>query len=99
MIPAISTAFQVLHGKDLNGKIAVITGANSGIGFETAKSLAFHGCEVIFACRNQKSTENAIQQIWNEKLNAGKKCSFMELDLASLKSVQNFVKELKQRIT
>lgn len=48
---ASSTALQVLHGKDLSGKLAVITGANAGIGLETAKSLAFHGCEVILACR------------------------------------------------
>lgn len=48
---ASTKALEILHGKDLSGKVAIITGANAGIGFETARSLAFHQCEVVFACR------------------------------------------------
>ncbi len=47
---------QVLHGMDLREKTAVVTGANSGIGFEIARTLAFHGCKVIFACRYKSSS-------------------------------------------
>jgi len=46
------TGLQVLHGRDLTDVVAVVTGANSGIGFETAKSLAFQGCTVVLACRD-----------------------------------------------
>lgn len=93
-----STALQVLHGKDLSGKTAVITGCNVGIGFETARSLALHGCEVIMACRNQMATEEAILKIAKEKPAAGKNCRFMNVDLSSLKSVQNFVNEMQRDV-
>lgn len=93
-----STALQVLHGKDLSGKTALITGCNVGIGFETARSLALHGCDVIMACRNQKATEEAITKIAKEKPAAGKKCRFMKLDLGSLKSVQHFVDDVQKEV-
>ena len=48
---------QVLHGMDLSDQVAVITGATSGIGFETAKCLAFHGCTVIIGCRDMVKGE------------------------------------------
>lgn len=93
-----STALQVLHGKDLTDKTAVITGCNAGIGFETARSLALHGCDVIMACRNQKATEEAIVKIAKEKPAAGKRCRFMKMDLSSLKSVQEFVDAIKREV-
>lgn len=93
-----STALQILHGKDLSGKTAVITGCNVGIGFETARSLALHGCDVIMACRNQMATEEAIIRIAREKPAAGKKCRFMKVDLGSLKSVQQFVNEIQKEV-
>lgn len=95
---ASSTALQVLHGRDLKGKLAIITGANIGIGFETARSLALHGCEVIMAGRNRKSTEQAIERIALEKPVAGSKCRFVQLDLASLRSVKEFIDEIKRDV-
>lgn len=76
----------------------MITGCNIGIGFETARSLALHGCDVIMACRNQMATEEAILRIDKEKPAAGKKCRFMKLDLGSLKSVQNFVNDIRKDV-
>ncbi|KAJ8921164.1 hypothetical protein NQ315_013636 [Exocentrus adspersus] len=94
---ASSTALQVLHGRDLNGKIALVTGANAGIGFETARSLAKHGCTVIFACRNLAAAEEAISQIREEKPSAGENCIAIYLDLTSLSSVIQFANTVKSK--
>uniref|UniRef100_A0A1B0BCB9 WW domain-containing oxidoreductase n=1 Tax=Glossina palpalis gambiensis TaxID=67801 RepID=A0A1B0BCB9_9MUSC len=93
-----STALQVLHGKNLHGHVAVITGANSGIGYETARSLAFHGCEVIFACRNKYSTDQAIERIAKERPATRNRLRFAQLDLASFKSVYLFVEDIKSKV-
>lgn len=58
-----STTEDVLEKADLSGKIAIVTGANSGIGFETAKSLALHGVHVIMACRDSSKAHQAIDKI------------------------------------
>ena len=42
---------------DLSGKVAVVTGANTGIGYETAKALAVMGAHTIIACRSQQRAE------------------------------------------
>jgi len=86
-----STADQVLLGSDLTGKFVVITGANSGIGFETAKSLAKHGANIVLACRNLKKAEAAIEQISKDRVDV--KVIAMQLDLASLKSIKQFAKD------
>lgn len=39
---------------DLSGKVAVVTGGNAGIGYETAKALALMGAQTIIACRSQE---------------------------------------------
>lgn len=80
----------MLHGRDLTGKTALITGSNAGIGFETAKSLAKHGCTVIMACRNLAAAEEAINQIKEDKPAAGDNCIAIYLDLTSLSSVVSF---------
>uniref|UniRef100_A0A1B6E0E8 WW domain-containing oxidoreductase n=1 Tax=Clastoptera arizonana TaxID=38151 RepID=A0A1B6E0E8_9HEMI len=92
-----STALQVLHGLDLNHRVAIVTGANCGIGFETARALALHGCNVILACRNLDSAHAAIQKIKNEKPNAV--CHAFKLDLQSLDSVKCFHEEFCKKYT
>ncbi|XP_071454087.1 retinol dehydrogenase 12-like isoform X2 [Hetaerina americana] len=47
----------------MDGKVAVITGCNTGIGLETAKGLALRGCRVIMACRNIEQTNKAAEEI------------------------------------
>lgn len=88
---ASTSALQILHGRDLSGKVAVVTGANCGIGFETAKSLAYHGCDVYFACRNEKLALAAINKVKNERPNAS--LHFIPLDLSRFASILNFYKQ------
>ncbi|GIX98597.1 WW domain-containing oxidoreductase [Caerostris extrusa] len=85
---ASTYALQILHGRDLGGKVAIITGANCGIGYETAKALAYHGCEVYFACRNRQRTMEAMEKICKERPNS--LVHYIHLDLESLKSVEEF---------
>ncbi|XP_014249757.1 WW domain-containing oxidoreductase isoform X2 [Cimex lectularius] len=91
---ASSTALQVLHGKDLSGKTAVITGSNTGIGFETARSLALHGCHIIMACRDEAKAQTAIDKIKAERHDAN--LTFMKLCLDQLQSVKNFAEEYRK---
>ena len=60
---ASSTTEDVLGNLDLSGKVAIVTGANSGIGFETAKALVSRGVHVILACRDPEKANQAINEI------------------------------------
>lgn len=63
-----STALAVLHGRDLSGKVVVVTGGNSGIGYETCRALAFHGAKVIMASRDVQKSRDAIGRIIKERV-------------------------------
>jgi NAD(P)-dependent dehydrogenase (short-subunit alcohol dehydrogenase family) len=76
------------------GKIVVVTGANSGIGLETASLLASRGAGVILACRNPEKAALAVRQIRSLRPDAN--VSAATLDLASLASVRKFAASLIQ---
>src|SRR5512143_608074 len=80
---------------DLTGKIAIVTGANSGIGYEMARALARKQATVILACRNQAKGETAIRQIAQEYPEA--KAELSLLDLSELASVRHFAGEFTRR--
>ena len=63
-----STSLQVLHGRDLSGKVAIVTGGNSGIGFETCRAMAFHGAHVVMACRDMDHARLQIARISEERV-------------------------------
>ncbi len=73
-----------------HGKLAVITGANSGLGYETALALAQAGGEVILAARNADKGRDALARI--RALSSKANIRFELLDLASLASVADFSK-------
>ncbi|GFZ06885.1 NAD(P)-binding Rossmann-fold superfamily protein [Actinidia rufa] len=90
---ACSTAEQVTQGIDATGLTAIVTGASSGIGTETARVLALHGVHVIMAVRNVDSGRKVKEAILKEKPEA--KIDVMELDLGSMESVRKFASEYK----
>ena len=77
------------------GKIAIVTGSSSGIGYEAARVLANKGAEIIIAVRNKDKGEDAIRKITEQNSKAITK--LMILDLANLKSVEKFAKEFRKR--
>ena len=80
---------------DLTGKTAVVTGANSGIGFETARALARHSAQVVMACRNREKGEAARARIRAEWPAAAVEVA--GLDLASLAAVSAFAATFLRR--
>lgn len=85
---ATSTADEVLSGIGLKGKRFLITGASSGIGRETARSLVSHGASVVGAVRNLAKAESATASVREAASQGGGSLELIELDLASLQSVR-----------
>jgi NAD(P)-dependent dehydrogenase (short-subunit alcohol dehydrogenase family) len=71
---------------DQSGRTAVVTGANGGLGLETARALAAAGADVVMAARNQRRATEAREQIQATVPDA--KLTIVELDLGSLDSVE-----------
>ncbi|XP_053283031.1 WW domain-containing oxidoreductase isoform X3 [Pleuronectes platessa] len=90
-----TSALEILQGRDFSDKVVVITGGNSGVGFETARTFALHGAHVILACRNLSRAIKAsslIQQEWHRA-----RVEAMMCDLASLRSVREFAESFKAK--
>lgn len=71
---------------DLSGKIAIVTGANAGLGLETTRGLAGAGCHVVMAARSREKAERARTEI--SALNPDASLEIVELDLASLQFIE-----------
>jgi len=83
----------VCYSKEqLDGKTVIITGANTGIGKETAIDLARRNAKVIIACRNVERGEKAERDIRN--LSKNENVHFRLLDLASFASIKKFCAEV-----
>ncbi|TSB16569.1 SDR family NAD(P)-dependent oxidoreductase, partial [Streptomyces benahoarensis] len=76
------------HIPDQTGRCAVVTGANSGIGYATARELARRGARMVLACRNAARGEAALAELRREVPAA--EAEFRRLDLADLASVRDF---------
>ena len=84
----MSNKWNVPKNKDLNSKIAIVTGANTGLGFETAKAFAELGATVILACRNTEKGNRAKDKILQQVPKANLEVS--RLDLADFDSIRQF---------
>jgi NAD(P)-dependent dehydrogenase (short-subunit alcohol dehydrogenase family) len=88
-----TTAEQALRGASLAGKTAIVTGANSGIGVETARVLAKAGAKVIMAVRSIAPAEEIAFKIRQQ---TGATIEVKHLDLTDLASVRAFAKEFDE---
>jgi NAD(P)-dependent dehydrogenase (short-subunit alcohol dehydrogenase family) len=75
-----------------NGKLAIVTGATGGLGYETALGLAQAGAEMVLAGRNREKGRIAVERIMRALPAA--KVRFEMLDLATLASVRAFTEEM-----
>ncbi|KAH8818745.1 NAD(P)-binding protein [Flagelloscypha sp. PMI_526] len=80
---------------DLTGRIALVTGGNSGIGYYTVKALLEHNAKVYLAARSREKALVAIDKLKAET--NGKEAIFLQLDLSSLADVKRAAEEFKTK--
>ena len=78
---------------DQTGRVAVVTGANTGLGYETARALAEHGAHVVLAVRNLEKGKDAVARITAASPRAD--VALQELDLTSLDSIRAAARQLR----
>jgi NAD(P)-dependent dehydrogenase (short-subunit alcohol dehydrogenase family) len=84
----------VKNNSSLKGKLFIITGANSGLGFQTAKALAKRGAKIVLACRDLLKANEAVRLIKLEAPNAN--LITLPLDLESFDSVKTFCTDIRR---
>jgi NAD(P)-dependent dehydrogenase (short-subunit alcohol dehydrogenase family) len=89
-----SEKWTVENMPDQTGRVVIVTGSSSGIGFETARVLADKGAKVVIAVRNLEKGSQAMEKILADNSEAA--LQVMELDLANLKSVESFAENFKK---
>lgn len=82
------------HVPDLAGRIALVTGANTGLGFEAARVLARQGAQVVIGCRSPEKAAAALDRIRQQHPDA--QISSVSLDLGDLASVREAASELDE---
>lgn len=92
-----STTDEVLAGKDLSGLTVFVTGANSGLGQETARAMAAKGAHVVMAGRDQAKLDEAVAAIRASEPDA--QLDTITLDLGSLESIRAATSRARQRFS
>jgi NAD(P)-dependent dehydrogenase (short-subunit alcohol dehydrogenase family) len=82
---------------DQTGRVAIVTGANSGLGLAATRALAAAGATTVLACRSIGNAERARQDILAGS--PGSRLEIAELDVASLQSVRAFAAEMQRRFS
>lgn len=80
---------------NLTNKVIIVTGGNSGLGFESVKALSAAGATVVMACRNKQRAQSALKEIQSQVPDTT--IDLMTLDLASLASIKSFANEFKNK--
>ncbi len=80
---------------DLSGKNIIVTGGNSGLGFESVKAFAMKGADVVLASRSAEKGTKAREDIIKEFPDS--RIEVMQLDLGDLESVRNFADEFSSK--
>ncbi len=95
IIPLVKDKWEIDDIRSQEGKVFVITGANSGLGYFSTKVLSSKGAEVVMAVRSMEKGEKAREAILEEYPEAS--LNLMELDLSSLDSIHQFSEQFKDR--
>lgn len=82
---------------DLHGRIALVTGANSGVGKETARGLATLGAHVVMGCRSLERGEAAKAELAKDGLIPPERLEVMRLDVSSMVDVRRFARDYRSR--
>ncbi|KIJ40138.1 hypothetical protein M422DRAFT_230313 [Sphaerobolus stellatus SS14] len=94
-LPPASTFAPERDIPDLKGKVVIVTGGNSGVGYETVKQLLLKDAKVYLAGRNPQKCKAAVKRLKEET--KGKEPVFLRLDLADLKSVRKAAEEFMSK--
>ncbi|KAG9066667.1 hypothetical protein KI688_012575 [Linnemannia hyalina] len=95
--------YSIAQIPDLTGKVAIVTGANTGLGYTTMVALAGRGAHVFLACRSQKrafaAIDSALPEIRSKypSLTTAPKLEFLELDLMDVNKTQQAAKEFLRK--
>jgi NAD(P)-dependent dehydrogenase (short-subunit alcohol dehydrogenase family) len=82
---------------DMKGRLCIVTGANSGIGYYTVRGLAEMNATVVLVCRDLEKGRNALKEI--KEVTGSNSLYLMYCDISSMKSIDKFTREFQDRFT
>ncbi|GFP56254.1 short-chain dehydrogenase/reductase ARMGADRAFT_1018437 [Trichoderma asperellum] len=97
MVCGSEEEFQIGDIPDMTGYVAIVTGGNAGIGYETTLQLAKRGARVYIASRSKDRVDQAIAAMSKDE--KGLDISFLKLDLQDLQSIKCTVEEFLSKET